>query len=158
MITMYIYIYILYIYILYIYIIWYNYIHAFLVCVELGCGSKKKEMSPGRCLFLWDGVHSVLCRSESSIADQRRVQKIIHFWVVPPPSNCGNEGLGWDSLLKMVHNPAKNHGINYLSTGAGFFHQQYQSFAMNWLFSPLWYDRMRGNRTIFVGDSWDFCR
>ena len=27
------------------------------------------------------------------------------FWVVPPPSNSGNEGLGWDSLLKMVHNP-----------------------------------------------------
>ena len=26
-------------------------------------------------------------------------------WVVPPPSNSGNEGLGWDSLLKMVHNP-----------------------------------------------------
>ncbi len=23
----------------------------------------------------------------------------------PPPSNSGNEGLGWDSLLKMVHNP-----------------------------------------------------
>ena len=22
-------------------------------------------------------------------------------WVVPPPSNSGNEGLGWDSLLKM---------------------------------------------------------
>ena len=26
-------------------------------------------------------------------------------WVVPPPSNSGNEGLGGDSLLKMVHNP-----------------------------------------------------
>ena len=26
-------------------------------------------------------------------------------WVVPPPSNSGNEGLGWDSLLKMFHNP-----------------------------------------------------
>ena len=26
-------------------------------------------------------------------------------WVVPPPSNSGNEGFGWDSLLKMVHNP-----------------------------------------------------
>ena len=23
------------------------------------------------------------------------------YWVVPPPSNSGNEGLGWDSLLKM---------------------------------------------------------
>ena len=22
-------------------------------------------------------------------------------WVVPPPSNSGNEGLGWDSLLKI---------------------------------------------------------
>ncbi len=22
-------------------------------------------------------------------------------WVVPPPSNSGNEGLGWDSLLRM---------------------------------------------------------
>ncbi len=27
------------------------------------------------------------------------------IWVVPPPSNSGNEGLGWDSLLKMFHNP-----------------------------------------------------
>ena len=26
-------------------------------------------------------------------------------WVVPPPSNSGNEGLVQDSLLKMVHNP-----------------------------------------------------
>ena len=26
-------------------------------------------------------------------------------WVVPPPSNSGNEGLVRDSLLKMVHNP-----------------------------------------------------
>ena len=65
----------------------------------------QKKMSPGRFLFLWDGVHSVLCRSESPIADQRRVQKNIQFWVVPPPRGCGNEGLGWDSLLKMVHNP-----------------------------------------------------
>ncbi len=32
------------------------------------------------------------------------ISKII-LWVVPPPSNSGNEGLGWDSLLKMVHNP-----------------------------------------------------
>ena len=43
MITMYIYIVYVYIYIYFIYIIWYNYIHAFLVCVELGCGSKKKR-------------------------------------------------------------------------------------------------------------------
>ena len=27
------------------------------------------------------------------------------LWVVPPPSNSGHEGLGWDSLLKMFHNP-----------------------------------------------------
>ena len=26
-------------------------------------------------------------------------------WVVPPPSNSGNEGLGWHPLLKMFHNP-----------------------------------------------------
>ena len=31
-------------------------------------------------------------------------------WVVPPPSNSGNEGLGWDSLLKMVH-------VNLVVTG-----------------------------------------
>ena len=23
------------------------------------------------------------------------------LWVVPPPSNSGNEGFGWDSLLNM---------------------------------------------------------
>ncbi len=27
------------------------------------------------------------------------------IWVVPVPSNSGNEGLVRDSLLKMVHNP-----------------------------------------------------
>ena len=27
------------------------------------------------------------------------------YWVVPLPSNSGNEGLVRDSLLKMVHNP-----------------------------------------------------
>ena len=26
-------------------------------------------------------------------------------WLVPLPSNSGNEGLGWDPLLKMFHNP-----------------------------------------------------
>ena len=31
--------------------------------------------------------------------------KYSRFWVVPPPSNSGNEGLGWDPLQKMVHNP-----------------------------------------------------
>ena len=30
---------------------------------------------------------------------------IMMSWVVPPPSNSGNEGLVRDSLLKMVHNP-----------------------------------------------------
>ena len=27
------------------------------------------------------------------------------YWVVPPPSNSGNEGLGWDPLLKIQQNP-----------------------------------------------------
>ena len=26
------------------------------------------------------------------------------LWVVPPPSNSGNEGVGWDSLIK-CNNP-----------------------------------------------------
>ena len=30
---------------------------------------------------------------------------VMIIWVVPPPSNSGNEGLVRDSLLKMVHNP-----------------------------------------------------
>ena len=40
--------------------------------------------------------------------------KLIICWVVPLPSNSGNEGLGWDSLLKMVHNP----GGHYYWEGA----------------------------------------
>ncbi len=34
----------------------------------------------------------------------QNIKYIIH-WVVPPPSNSGNEGFFRDSLLKMVHSP-----------------------------------------------------
>ena len=53
---------------------------------------------------------------------------IAMFWVVPPPSNSGNEGLGWDSLLKMVHNtggdwhPGKGDNPSYVIVQTrGFF-------------------------------------
>ena len=42
------------------------------------------------------------------------------IWVVPLPSNSGNEGLGWDSLLKMVHNP----GGHYYWEGDHPIHKQ----------------------------------
>ena len=51
------------------------------------------------------------------------------LWVVPLPSNSGNEGLGWDPLLKMVHNPGGDwnpgKGDNPMSTMG---------------FSTIWYE------------------
>ena len=29
----------------------------------------------------------------------------VYIWSTPNPVTVTNEGLGWDSLLKMVHNP-----------------------------------------------------
>ena len=58
-------------------------------------------------------------------------------WVVPPPSMpVANEGLGWDSLLKMVHNPGGDwnpgRGDNPRETlkFTQGFHNTWQSLSM----------------------------
>ena len=61
----------------------------------------------GRTLWLINGGDPNYLLSGIPSSKYGTLGKKTHIipWVVPLPSNSGNEGLGWDSLLKMVHNP-----------------------------------------------------
>ena len=57
----------------------------------------------------WTSVHELCRRSISMVKINTNSSKIakstLYVGLSPFPVPCGNEGLGWDSLQKMVHNP-----------------------------------------------------
>ena len=57
-------------------------------------------------------------------------------WVVPPHSNSGNEGLGWDSLLKMFHNPGGDCWMGGTTQPGPMVCQTPKAEDANWQISP----------------------